>query len=717
MSSTHNESLAEGHVDLDPPLVETADPMEESMGDHSSIGESLASGVVGNEGELTFRDLLDLTDDGFCRVIMTVKGQERVCSKPYLGCSRARHNALCQQVGRRAPPAFYKAYRNSRGIIDGVLEASYSLEEAQAIRDAELDRQATELGNLATGTEEDGTPIGGVEETKEDPSVEVVFGPQQEPALGPRQEDTRGATVPRESGSDNQDPSRPSRRWIGLEEPYTGDREVEEDVDTAKILKELGWNAKQVFSDLAEAMVWKRGAKQKTVQAPEDPKGPTPPLENSVPETPPRTVRNNGHAGILRPSFNSTRGPGTPNRGPEQVVFYGMEHSGTTDRCVARARADADLLRDAGYAIRKLFYSLAEATTWEGGQNVQRTRARGLGVSQENTHQTKVGPDPSTTSKEVFGVHMDFYEEMDAMCLPHGTLPGNTDDLYDCATDVMALPGGYRSSGGEDDDDEGDVAKALMTIATGKKETGIHMRFNSKSQNGLRQIKGPDDLSEFVESVHEAWQHAEETMHSQFTRKMYKGGHEHSSITSYLQNGVLPRLVTDTYKAYSYFLTTLVGYVNKMGPSEAWKTSVASALLRQHEKALGLIRESSASYRELLLRNYAYMRDQSKTSFWNDKLSKKVAVMTTQAMAKLVRGTHSISEGSSGGANCSVCNRKHSGRPCPVESFTTAERTKLGSGLGQRKYEKALRHIKDALAQDPKASHDTLIEAARKSAS
>ena len=174
-------------------------------------------------------------------------------------------------------------------------------------------------------------------------------------------------------------------------------------------------------------------------------------------------------------------------------------------------------------------------------------------------------------------------------------------------------------------------------------------------------------------------------MHSQFTRKMYKGGCTRESIELYLQQGVLLRIITDTYAWYSYMLTTLAGYVSKLTPGELWGDSVAGNLLKIHEKELGLIRSTSACYREMVLRNYICMRDQSKTSFWNNKVSKKMALVNSKIMARLHAsgpGTRTTPQGNQANRSCcDICKRNHQGRPCPVSSFTPAQRAQLGTGL------------------------------------
>jgi hypothetical protein len=406
-----------------------------------------------------------------------------------------------------------------------------------------------------------------------------------------------------------------------------------------------------------------------------------------------------------------------------------MENAVSKDRVVAVSRDEANYLQDMGFSLRRVFSNAAAAERWtEQATTLDlRTGGRGMPVRQ---HVTKVGRDTSSNEREVFDVHMDMYDEMDTMCLPVDTVPEDVDGYYDCAADVMALPGGYKSAGREEDDDVGDVAKALMTIATGRQETGLHMRYNARNQNGLREIKGQEDLSEFLEEVHESWDHANDTMTSQLTRKMSRAGHSPEAVTSYLQNGVLVRIVRDSYNFYTLFLTTLSGYANRMNAGESWKDSVAGNLLALHMKQFLLIRSSSATYRELVLRNYAYLRNQSRTSFWNDKLSKKMAFVTTVAMARLSATPAAPTRGGGGGATnarneetatqarnyCGSCRRNHQIRPCPAAVLSASLRTKLGSGLRQREYEKAIKHLKEALAATPNIDHTTAVDNARRAA-
>eukprot|EP00977_Amphora_coffeiformis_P018148 scaffold6240_cov118-Amphora_coffeaeformis.AAC.1 len=162
-----------------------------------------------------------------------------------------------------------------------------------------------------------------------------------------------------------------------------------------------------------------------------------------------------------------------------------------------------------------------------------------------------------------------------------------------------------------------------------------------------------------------------------------------------------------------------MGHVNKANSGTAWKDTVAGNFLNHHSKKLLTIRDRSSCYRELVLRNYAYLREHQKDSFWTAKLGKTMAEVTLAALAQSValkgRGEPVTAAPPTGGSKweCPTCRRNHSGRPCPTAPMSMPNRTRLGSGMKQRQYEKALKVVKDMFTTNPSASHDTIIEAAR----
>ena len=401
-----------------------------------------------------------------------------------------------------------------------------------------------------------------------------------------------------------------------------------------------------------------------------------------------------------------TKEEGTPPP-PPVPRFYAMEKTDTGARSLANSREDCAMLTDVGYGLVRIFLDRSEADAW-----VQGTDVRGVGRAQFSRI---LGPDRSTTKQEVFGKRIDKYNEVERTLLPGGIPFQESEKYYDCVTDVMSLPGGYRVFKDEEGVEDHKATEVLMAIAEGRKETGLHMRYGAAKNNALREIKSHEDLSQFLEDTHDSWEEADQSMTSQLTRRMHRDGFDDDYIEDYLQAGVLVRVVHDTYRYYLNFLTVLTGFVGRMNAGDQWKDSVACLVLTYHKEKLALIRDNSASYRDLVLRNYAYMRDEAADSFWNSKLNKRHALASARLLAEATAPTRSTGATGGGGANfCATCRRKHSGNnPCPVASLTAAERARLGNGLRQREYEKALRFIRDKVAATPGTSVAGLIDEAR----
>jgi hypothetical protein len=165
--------------------------------------------------------------------------------------------------------------------------------------------------------------------------------------------------------------------------------------------------------------------------------------------------------------------------------------------------------------------------------------------------------------------------------------------------------------------------EALMAYVAGWKETGLHMSYRAPSNNALKQIKSKEDLADFTERVGDTWEEAEEGMKSQIIATMDSMGYSYDSIERYLQVGVLPRIIRDTHDNYVHLLMTVAGHATTVAAA-GWRTSLPYFMLKLHSDKLLLIRRQSATYRELVLRNYAYMRDARKGRFYNQKLNRNL---------------------------------------------------------------------------------------------
>ena len=254
-----------------------------------------------------------------------------------------------------------------------------------------------------------------------------------------------------------------------------------------------------------------------------------------------------------------------------------------------------------------------------------------------------------------------------------------------------------------------------MAYVAGRKETGLHMSYRAPSNNALKQIKCKEDLADFTERVGDTWEEAEEGMKSQIIATMDSMGYSYDSIEQYLQVGVLPRIIRDTHDNYVHLLMTVAGHATTVAAA-GWRTSLPYYMLKLHSDKLLLIRRQSATYRELVLRNYAYMRDARKERFYNQKLNRNLwSLSDSTPAAPTASGT-----GGDSPQACPTCRRTRTHPvtgPCPLEPLTPAERTTVLAGLRYREAQLAMNYVKRTLAATPTMDHAQLVIAARAAAS
>lgn len=328
--------------------------------------------------------------------------------------------------------------------------------------------------------------------------------------------------------------------------------------------------------------------------------------------------------------------------------------------------------------------------------------------------------DTSTTGDEVYGVKINRAAELDGILLP-AEVEGKEgrDAMFECATDVLALPGAYRRSDGGADgyDADNTGAEAMIAMMLNRRETGLHLDFRATKKNALKQIKKRGDVRDFLERVQEAYEEQEGTQISQFTYVMDGMGFGAEETQRYCLEGLLPRIVRDTYSAYVSLITTIAGYTTDVSEGD-WDRSLPYHMVKHHSDKLGLIRAQSASYRELVLRNYAYMRNAKKDAFYNNKLNRSLWAL--QAAPSTPQGNKGGLAGGTGDKpKCSTCQKTNlhpASSPCPLASLNPSERSKLLSGLNYRQQQKAAKHIKLLLSQDPQRDHEDAVEQARTTA-
>lgn len=329
--------------------------------------------------------------------------------------------------------------------------------------------------------------------------------------------------------------------------------------------------------------------------------------------------------------------------------------------------------------------------------------------------------DASTTRDEVYGIKINRAADLDGILLPPDVEgKEGRDAMFECATDVLALPGAYRRSDGGTDGYEADNtgAEAMIAMMLNRRETGLHLDFRASKKNALKQVKKRGDVRDFLERVQEAYEEQEGTQVSQFTYVMDGMGFGTEETQRYCLEGLLPRIIRDTYAAYVALITTVAGYTTDVGEGE-WERSLPYHLIKHHSDKLGLIRAQSASYRELVLRNYAYMRNAKKDAFYNNKLNRSLWTLQSPPPATSGGGGGGQGGGAGEKPKCSTCQRTNlhaASAPCPLSSLTSAERVKLLQGLTYRQQQKAAKHIKYLFSQDAQQDHKEAVEQARTNA-
>jgi hypothetical protein len=670
---------------------------------------SVGSDILDAEGRVTFNSLVDLTGPDLCRLIMTSQGVRAVCGNPAATCTRKNHKTKPRTARTLGDSAWYMGllHANVRAgeppRYDGRLDGPrFSTEDATDIREQETSAAAANLE--ATARPEDLHAQG-----RHAPPV----GEEQEPAAEPtRTGRTHDAhdTIDLISETDKAPPiymglanSQDQRTWLTCE--------PDNPPALLNVLLGSGWTVRNTFTTAVQAHTWAttRGPSTSTTTP-----GPTP----AVTVTPPTRRQADIRGPLWATEAVDRRDQPQPvtHDSPGWVGLTGPNGS----RAVGQSQQEVTTLTGYGYRYDKCFDNPDDASRWtsEGHAGPQGPPVPPPGthastrVPPGTEHFSTAGPDTSTDKNELFGVRIGTIGKMHAFLLPANTTDRRTAEaMYDCAADILALPGYYNR--GDEIPDEGDgSAAALVAMSRGQKETGLHLTYRAASNNGLRHIKNREDLHNAMENVPDAWEDIETSQRSQFNNVLDLAGYESSYIDLYLQTGMLPRLVRDTYTYYVGLLNTVNSHANS-SLGEDWAYSLAGKMLTLHCERLSSLRRQSAHYREMVLRNYTYLRNAHANKYYDSRLNREVWKVLGRAHA----GSGLDSPAPAASPLCSCCKRKsaHPGdaSSCPLKPFTSTLRRVAMRDLNARQAQQVCAHIKRALAADSGADHTATIDAAR----
>jgi hypothetical protein len=723
-------------------LVEAA----QSDGDTASLvsgGASTGSATLEFPDGVSFHDLVDLKGGTFCRVVM--KGDRgkppRVCGTPSVECRRANHAAKRGDTRLVAPEGWYVRYGRKNGYPDGREDLGrVSDEEAMSLKEQAHARDKADLEAFLPPTEEvvfeEGTgPEEGHDKDKttkdelEEWKPAAIGAPRRSARLQastppsksnpgpPTLADKPGRGVKPEALTDKKSNSSKSLTGVGRRViRFGGEETLRSSPPTSTCLGSLvylltgpmsrvtvtgnkseaetlvgtgDWSLMGAYSDMskaAEALANVNGSTQESKAA---------------------ERRTSVDQSVLTP--------------PRGGTWYGLVSEQGTKSLVTSENKVA-VCRAAGFACEAVFEDEGEAKAWKALPTPPKTVK---GSNQGTMMYDPIGPlgnvpkaipytDTSTAGDEVYGIKINRAAELDGLLLP-AEVNGKDgrEAMYECVTDVLALPGAYRRADGVWDghDLDNTGAEAMIAMMLNRRETGLHLDFRAVKKNALKQIKKRGDVREFLERVQEAYEEQEGTQVSQFTYVMDGMGFDAPDTQRYCLEGLLPRIIRDTYSAYVAFITTVAGYTTDVAEGE-WERSLPYYMVKHHSDKLGLIRSQSASYRELVLRNYAYMRNAKKDSFYNNKLNRSLWALQVGGGS----GGSSMGGGGADKAKCTTCQRTNlhpHGSACPLGVLTAGERVKLLASLNYRQQQKAAKHIKQLFGQNANQDHAEAIEAAR----
>ena len=693
--------------------------------------DSSAGSALPNSGP-TFGDLVDLTGPERCRVRMSLRGKtiSAVCGQIRAECGRRGHrNKTNAGDSHCGVPGFYIRCEAGRsdphGMADGHQDRQiFTRAEAFALRDGEATAMASHLrqglrqeqpgspsipevhypeegltpGPTASPTGDPGRPgfmsppgASPVDRTARNvgPDLDPPATPiRQTPGqphhdAAPRGGGTSGSPIPVDEAPGGPSPtppgapatqSPPQFLLYGMEDP-DGARILTESEEHRTRLTRKGWYHARTFHTPDYGDRWESRGRL-------------------IPPTPPG-------------------GDQTKSQGPDLMSFYGLIRP-SGERTYARGEQDATAIGKHGYTVRHVFGTEEKAEAWVSGEpsNTGPPPAPPVLPTQAPeaydriAAQVRIGVDESTSSDEIFGVNYNRTQAMDALALPANTTGKDTRSmLYEAATDVLALPGIYQKDV-DYDDATTDLVTALTSTLSGKRDSGLNANYRAKKNNGLSQIVIRDDLFRVVRQVQETGELAEKTQRSMYIKVLGDQGYSYDATLLYLQTGVLPRIIRDTYAMYLNMLTTMATWA-LTGAGGGWRDGLAYTMVKHHRDKLAMLRVQAADFRGLVFQNYTYMREANKKKFYVEGVSQQLWDRLAEPSYQPV---------SDDGGKCPTCKRAglHPGiLNCPLLALPATSRTRCLSGLKHRAAQKAVSRVKAAYDQDPSADPEEVLAKAR----
>lgn len=233
-----------------------------------------------------------------------------------------------------------------------------------------------------------------------------------------------------------------------------------------------------------------------------------------------------------------------------------------------------------------------------------------------DVHNTRK-PDPSVKNSDLVYGMRTISERLEKALCPSELCGKDRKRLVENALDVTQLPGTFTTLL---DDEPGvdtigqvtEAATSMLSSITGKQRQLQDSQWKLPKKNAMTRIKSKEDLERMIEDVYEsetpAFQDQDDRLRSFLTRRHYT----EEEADEYLQCGLLPHLVRQTFRMY----VRLLEYIRKICYKHGgiWQ-GLCVALTEHHTRGLGKIRTFCSDYKALVVRSYVYLRDATESKF------------------------------------------------------------------------------------------------------
>ena len=172
------------------------------------------------------------------------------------------------------------------------------------------------------------------------------------------------------------------------------------------------------------------------------------------------------------------------------------------------------------------------------------------------------------------------------------------------AMDVASLPGGHRFS----DDNECGLAE-LLAQAFGRTHTGHFCNWCKVTNNTLGRIASKKELLQFVKDVESAVVRHRLAQDHRMQNYLLACQILPEAVSLYLQSGLLPRIIQDTFWFHLNLLETLRTAQWEV-ESTTWKDGYIDQMVKYHSLELSQISQTVADYQTHLMETHVSLPPQ-----------------------------------------------------------------------------------------------------------